>query len=112
LQIEVVSVPAYLNNTILAGFSEDIPTTLKPDGKGRITLGKLLDGVSSVRVSVEEDGRIVLEPFQEIPQREAWLYENREALDNVRTGLRHVAEGHASYPGSFAAFEDDREDAQ
>lgn len=87
-------------------------TTLKPDAKGRITLGKLLDGVSSVRVSVEEDGRIVLEPFQEIPQREAWLYENREALDNVRTGLRHVAEGHASYLGSFAAFEDDGEDAQ
>ncbi|MDA3949454.1 MAG: hypothetical protein PF508_09515 [Spirochaeta sp.] len=85
--------------------------TLKPDGKGRITLGKLLDGVSSVRVSVEEDGRIILEPFQEIPQREAWLYENREALNNVRTGLRQVAEGHTSYLGSFAAFEEDAEES-
>ncbi|MDA3949488.1 MAG: hypothetical protein PF508_09685, partial [Spirochaeta sp.] len=86
--------------------------TLKPDGKGRITLGKLLEGVSSVRVSVEQDGRIVLEPFQEIPQREAWLYENKEALDNVRTGLRHVAEGNTSYLGSFVEFEEDDKDIQ
>ena len=75
--------------------------TRKPDNKGRITLGKLLDGVSSVRVSVENDGRIVLEPFTEIPLKEAWLYENREALEKVRTGVRQVAEGNGSYLRSF-----------
>jgi len=84
-------------------------TTLRPDGKGRITLGKLLEGVSSVRVWVEEDGRIILEPFQEIPQREAWLYANKDALAGVRTGLRQVAEGGASYLGSFAAYGEDDE---
>ncbi len=79
---------------------------LKPDGKGRITLGRLMDGISSVRVSVEDDGRIILEPFQEIPQREAWLYENRDALESVRNGLRQVAEGHTSYLGSFSTAGD------
>ena len=75
--------------------------TLKPDNKGRITLGKLLDGVISVRVTVENDGRIVLEPFTEIPVKEAWLYENREALEKVRTGVRQVAERNVSYLRSF-----------
>lgn len=85
-------------------------TVLKPDRKGRITFGKLLEGISSVRVSVEEDGRIILEPFIEIPATEAWLYENHEALEQVRTGIRQVAEGNVSYLGSFAGFAGTDED--
>src|SRR6476469_8752875 len=50
---------------------------LRPDSKGRITLGKLADGVSSYRARRQADGKIVLEPFIEIPADERWLYENR-----------------------------------
>ena len=43
---------------------------LRPDSKGRITLGKLADGVSSYRARRQADGKIVLEPFVEIPADE------------------------------------------
>ena len=49
---------------------------LRPDAKGRITLGKLAEGVSSYRARRQKDGKIVLEPFVEIPAEERWLYEN------------------------------------
>ena len=35
---------------------------LRPDAKGRITLGKLAEGVSSYRVRKQPDGKLVLEP--------------------------------------------------
>ena len=65
--------------------------TVRPDKKGRITLGPLLQGASSVRVSIDEESRIVLEAYAEVPLREAWLYENAEALESVRQGLRESA---------------------
>ena len=44
--------------------------TLKPDSKGRIALGKLLNGVSSVHAYVDDENRIILIPFKEIPLTE------------------------------------------
>lgn len=44
---------------------------LRPDSKGRITLGKLAEGVSSYRARRQKDGKILLEPFVEIPADEA-----------------------------------------
>lgn len=83
--------------------------TVRPDKKGRITLGPLLRGASSVRVSVDEHSRIILEPYAEVPLREAWLYENHDALEAVRRGLRESAEGDLHDLGSFA--EPDGDDA-
>jgi hypothetical protein len=60
---------------------------LRPDAKGRITLGKLAEGVSSYRVRRQANGKIVLEPFLEIPADEQWLWDNKEALASVRRGL-------------------------
>lgn len=43
---------------------------LKPDSKGRITLGKLAAGVSSFHVTVDKSTEnIMLEPYCEIPSR-------------------------------------------
>jgi hypothetical protein len=66
---------------------------LRPDAKGRITLGKLAEGVSSYRARRQADGRIMLEPFVEIPADERWLYENEKALESVRRGLTDVKAG-------------------
>ena len=66
---------------------------LRPDSKGRITLGKLAEGVSSYRARRQKDGRIILEPFVEIPAEERWLYQNREALGSVKTGLEDAKAG-------------------
>ncbi len=81
--------------------------TLRPDSKGRIALGALAKGVSSFRVHKEEGGRVVLEPFVEIPERERWLYKNPEALAMVEQGLRESAEGKTVRMGSFAQYADD-----
>ena len=73
---------------------------LRPDSKGRITLGRLADGVSSYRARRQSDGRIVLEPFIEIPADEGWLYANDKALESVRRGLADARAGRVT-PRSF-----------
>jgi hypothetical protein len=83
--------------------------TVRPDNKGRITLGELLKDASSVRVTLEDDGKIVLEPYTEIPLREAWLYDNPDALQRVRTGLSQAAEGKNEYRGDFSTYLNEEE---
>ena len=70
--------------------------TVRPDSKGRITLGAYAKGVSSYRIHQEKDGRLILEPYKEIPAREAWLFENDAALTKVRKGLKEAAAGKVS----------------
>lgn len=60
---------------------------LRPDSKGRITLGKLADGVTSYRARRQKDGKILLEPFIEIPAEERWVYENPDILAAIKRGL-------------------------
>ena len=66
---------------------------LRPDSKGRVTLGKLAEGVSSYVAKRQEDGKIILEPFIEVPADERWLYENAEAMASVRRGIGHAKAG-------------------
>lgn len=84
--------------------------TIRPDAKGRITLGPLARGISSFQASVDSRGRIILEPFAEIPAREKWLFENKDALAAVRDGLAQAAEGRTISRGSFADFANDEID--
>ena len=77
---------------------------LRPDSKGRITLGKLADGVSSYRARKQADGKIVLEPFIEIPADERWLWENKEALKNVMKGIEDAKAGRLVSLGSFKKY--------
>lgn len=83
--------------------------TVRPDAKGRITLGALAKGVSSFRVHKEESGRVVLEPFVEIPERERWLYKNPEALEAVRQGLQDSVAGRIYDLGDFTQYANDDE---
>ena len=78
--------------------------TIRPDAKGRITLGKLAQGCSSFRATQDADGRIILEPFAEIPAREKWLFENPSALAAVREGLDQSAQGKVRSRGKFAQY--------
>ena len=84
--------------------------TIRPDAKGRIALGTLARGVSSFQATVDDSGRIILEPFAEIPAREKWLFENKDALKAVREGLVQSAEGRTTSRGSFARFANDETD--
>jgi hypothetical protein len=77
---------------------------LRPDSKGRLYLGELAKGVSSYKVTVDESSRIILEPYAEIPLRERWLYENKEALEDVLIGLEQSASGQVHSIGYFEKY--------
>jgi hypothetical protein len=47
---------------------------------------------------------IALNPHAAIPDSDAWLYRNLEALASVRRGLEDVAAGRTRLLGSFARF--------
>ena len=83
--------------------------TVRPDAKGRITLGALAKGISSFRVRQEKGGKIVLEPFVEIPAREHWIFKNPKALAMLEQGLRESAEGKTVRMPSFAQYANDED---
>ena len=85
----------------------DLPEiTLRPDSKGRIALGAFAKGVSSFRVH-QEGGRVVLEPYVEIPTRELWLHSNTKAMATVKEGLKQYGEGKIVSRGSFKKYRDE-----
>ena len=60
---------------------------VKPDAKKRVVLpGRIKEGVS-YHIYENNLGQIVLDPQVSIPESEAWLYKNNEALESVRHGL-------------------------
>ena len=79
---------------------------VRPDSKGRVTLGHLARGVSGFAVTETQDHKIILEPYTEIPAREKWLFENKMAMKKVEQGLNDAATGRVSEKGSFAQFVD------
>lgn len=83
---------------------------IRPDSKGRITLGKLAKGVSSFLVSEQPGGAVLLEPMVEIPAREKWLFDNKAALQSVKRGIAQSAKGEAKSRGSFARFATEEEE--
>ena len=60
---------------------------LRPDSKGRIALGDIASQVSSYRVTVEENGKVTLEPYTEIPYSEKWIFENKELIERLKQEL-------------------------
>ena len=84
--------------------------TIRPDAKGRITLGRLACGVSSFHATTDAKGRIILEPYTEIPASEKWLFDNKPTLTAVKEGLNQAGQGHVKSRGSFAKFANDEID--
>ena len=78
---------------------------LRPDAKGRVTLGEMADGVSSFKATYDKGThKIILEPYAEIPFSEKWLFENEEALKRVRKGLKESSKGQLKDKGSFSKY--------
>ncbi len=64
------------------------------DSQNRVTLGKLLKGISTRLFDARVvDGKIVLEPMEAVPEKEAWLYKNPKALQSVIKGIKDAQEG-------------------
>ena len=57
---------------------------LRPDSKGRLNVGDYVNGVSSFRMTLENNGTIVLEPYAEIPFEDKWIFEDKELLEKIK----------------------------
>jgi hypothetical protein len=66
------------------------------DGRNRLTLGELPRGSKRVRIYKNDRGEVLLRPVVEIPASEAWLFENEEAFESVKKGIKDAAEGKIS----------------
>ncbi len=77
--------------------------TVKADARGRVTLGPIATK-KNYRVSIGAQGEITLTPVIEIPEREAWLWNNPQSLAAVRRGLEDAAAGRVVDAGSFAQY--------
>jgi len=78
---------------------------VRPDAKGRITLGAFAKGVSSFHVSREKNtGKLILDPYAEIPLEEQWLWKNKKSLASALRGLEDSAAGRTVSLGSFIQY--------
>jgi hypothetical protein len=57
---------------------------IRPDSKGRISLGSISENVSSYEVTVEGNGTITLKPFTEIPLSDKWIFEDKDILEKFK----------------------------
>lgn len=76
---------------------------VQPDSQGRLTLSAIA-GAKSYRVMINDAGQILLDPVLDIPEREAWLWQNPEALASVQQGIEQSAIGQTEALGSFAQY--------
>ena len=63
------------------------------DSRNRLTIGELAQGFNRVKLYKIELGEILLKPVVEIPASELWLFNNKEALEDVQKGLKDLSEG-------------------
>ena len=61
------------------------------DSKGRITIGVEYAG-RTVRIE-KRGGEMVVTPCRVVPEREAWLWENKEAFRLAHTGIDQAQHG-------------------
>ena len=66
-------------------------TTKILDAKGRVTLGTKYAG-QTVVIDDSNPGCIIIKPMVMIPAEEAWLYENKEARNLLRQGLKDATD--------------------
>lgn len=72
----------------------------KPDAQGRIVIGKE-NADETYAVERQPNGDIILHPVVVLHKREAWLFQNEEALASVKRGLAEAARGEIHDLGSF-----------
>jgi len=91
-------------STILKDTSFELVTEfIKPDKKKRITLSGAVT-MGAFNLYLNKCGQLILDPVKVVPTSEAWLYENKKALDSVQKGLQESAAGKVHSLGSFAKF--------
>jgi len=73
-------------------------TTKITDSRGRLTLGEAFAN-RTVIVEEQGSGEFLVRLARVIPEQEAWLYDNPEALNSVRRGLTQARAGEINRKG-------------
>ena len=84
------------NNTIKINDEFEEIDTRTIDSRSRLTIGEFAQEFNRVRLYKNKKGEILLKPVVEILASELWLYQNNEALKDVREGLNNLSEGKVS----------------
>ena len=69
-------------------------TIVKIDSRNRVTIPKKMTGdLTQLYKIYEKNGNIILEPIQEIHEREKWLFDpkNKEIVAQLKEALRQKA---------------------
>ncbi len=56
------------------------------------------------------EGKIILEPVAEVPEKDHWIYKDRKALASLMKGIKEAEEGRMHDLGSFAKYAEDDKD--
>ncbi len=70
------------------------PTTyVKIDSRHRVSLKKIAKNLVPIYKAYTKGNTIILEPVQEIPEEEAWLFEpeNKKVLERIKESLSQEA---------------------
>ena len=83
------------------------------DDKQRICLTRVLskderENFDSFRI-YRQEGKIVLEPIAQVPEKDHWIYKDRKALASLMKGIKDAEEGRLHDLGSFAKYAEDDE---
>jgi len=82
-----------MNNILKVNDSFEEIGTRTIDERNRLTVGEILKGYKRIRLYRNERGEVLLQPVAEIPASELWLFNNPEAIKDVREGLRDASQG-------------------
>ena len=85
-----------MNNILKVNDSFKEIGTRTIDERNRLTVGEILKGCKRIRLYRNDSGEVLLQPIAEIPASELWLFQNPEAINDVREGLRDAAQGKVS----------------
>lgn len=88
--------------------------TVNMDDKQRICLTRVLskderENFNSFRI-YRQEGKIVLEPVAQVPEKDHWIYKDRKALASLMKGIKDAEEGRLHDLGSFAKYAEEDEE--
>ena len=83
-----------------------IPGIVKPDSRRRVVLpAETLSRQDIIfHIYTNDAGQIILDPQITIPASEAWLFEDKAALNSLDKSLQESDRGHLIDRGSFGKY--------
>lgn len=79
---------------------------IRPDSRFRVPLGDLAKGIDGFKVFKDDAGRIILEPYADVPLHEIWVFENPEIIAKLDEGHKQIKNGQ-SRPIDWSKWEDE-----